>query len=618
MFMEKISEATNSIFAKIILGLVAVSFVLSGVAGYMFSRGDTFAVKVNGDEISQHLFQQRYEQAYQEMSERLGQKFAMVADSPEFTNKLKNDVLNRLIDQTLLNQYMQSLKLGISDRQIETEIVRTPVFQKDGKFDNKLYQQILANNGINGDIYAQNVRQSLRLGQFENGLFASDFITPKQLENLGKAFFQKRDIRIASYPIESNEKNISVSEGEIKSYYDSHQNQFSLPETVNVQYIDLTHQDAVAQVKVTDVEIAQYYQDNKMQYLTQHLAHIQVANKEEADRLYADLEQGANFADLAKEFSTDKISAKNGGDLDWVTAGMMPEKFEKAAIALKPGQYSKPILVDNSYHIIKVEEEKVRPLEEVKAEITKKLRNELAVNKFYAMEKELNEKAFESLDSLEGAAKAVNLPLKETGFFSKQNIPAVLNYGNVISAIFDSELLQGTMNSEAMNVGDQHSIVIRVLAHKPARIQSLSEVKESIVKHLKFEKAQAVEFAKLEKIVKELNDGSLTPENLPFGEQQEWTYATHQNPVLLKEIFAMPAPKNGPVYIAVKNSGKDNVVIVELSKIIEGELNQENSENLMIQLNRLQQINLGQLLLDALRQQGTIDINQDFMNDSQN
>ena len=618
MFMERISEATNSLLAKVILGLVAVSFVLSGVAGYMFTRSDTFAAKVNGDEISQQLFQQRYDQAYQSMSDQLGERFAVVADSPEFIKNLKANVLNGLIDQTLLRQYIEELKLGISNEQIKVAIVQDPMFQKDGKFDNTLYQRLLSENGLTGDMFAYNVRQNLKTEQLQNGIFASSFVTPKQIENIGKNIFQQRDVRLANFPINPKTDESSVTEQEIKAYYDTHQDQFSLPETVNIQYIDLTHKEAAAQVKVTDVEIAQYYQDNKMQYLTQHLAHIQVPTKEEADRLYTDLENGANFSELAQEFSTDKISAKNGGDLDWVTAGMMPSTFEKAALSLKVGQYSHPIKVDNSYHIIKVEAEKVLPLDEVKTAITNKLRNELSVNKFYAMEKVLNEKAFESQDSLEPAAKAIGLAIHETGYFSKNDVPAAINYGNVMSAIFDTDLLQGTMNSEAMNVGDQHSIVVRVLDHKQARIQTLAEVKEKIIQELSYQKAQAAEFNHVEKMVKELTAGTLSADNVAFGNVEHWNYLAKHNPELTKAIFAMPIPQDKPVYIAIKDNAKQSIVIVELSKVVTGKLDSNKTQQLGYQLNQLQQQNLDKLLLKALRKQGTIEVNQEFMNDTQN
>ena len=429
MLMEKFHAASNSIIWKLILGLVAVSFVLSGVAGYMFTQVDTSAAKVNGVEIPQQTFLQQYNNEYQALSQQLGAQFAAVADSPEFVSGLRQNILNRLIDQELLRQYSEDLKLGISDAQIKQEIVSMPSLQTDGKFDNNLYQQMLAANGISSDAYAELVREALRLEQLQAGLASSDFMVPTQAEALAKLFFQRREVRLATFPLADEIAKQTVSEQEMQTYYKENQSAFAAPELVKVQYIDLTRTLAEKNVKVTDVEISQYYQDNKAQYMSQRLAHIQVPTEQEAQTIYADLQKGESFTQLAKLYSTDKISGANGGDLDWVTPGMMPPEFETAASKLDVGQYSQPVKVDNAYHIIKLEDEKVRSLDEVKNEIAVKIRNELAANAFYALEKQVNEKAFENPDSLENAAKAAEVSMQETAYFSRQNIPATLRSG---------------------------------------------------------------------------------------------------------------------------------------------------------------------------------------------
>lgn len=84
MLMEKLSDASNSILWKIIFALIVVSFVLSGVAGYMFTRVDTFAAKVNGEEISQQLFLEQYNQESQRISQQMGTSFANEAKLSPF------------------------------------------------------------------------------------------------------------------------------------------------------------------------------------------------------------------------------------------------------------------------------------------------------------------------------------------------------------------------------------------------------------------------------------------------------------------------------------------------------------------------------------------------------
>ncbi|MCU9998713.1 peptidylprolyl isomerase [[Pasteurella] aerogenes] len=613
MLMEKFHAASNSIIWKLILGLVAVSFVLSGVAGYMFTQVDTSAAKVNGVEIPQQTFLQQYNNEYQALSQQLGAQFAAVADSPEFVSGLRKNILNRLIDQELLRQYSEDLKLGISDAQIKQEIVSMPSLQTDGKFDNNLYQQMLAANGISSDAYAELVREALRLEQLQAGLASSDFMVPTQAEALAKLFFQRREVRLATFPLADEIAKQTVSEQEMQTYYKENQSAFAAPELVKVQYIDLTRTLAEKNVKVTDVEISQYYQDNKAQYMSQRLAHIQVPTEQEAQTIYADLQKGESFTQLAKLYSTDKISGANGGDLDWVTPGMMPPEFETAASKLDVGQFSQPVKVDNAYHIIKLEDEKVRSLDEVKNEIAVKIRNELAANAFYALEKQVNEKAFENPDSLENAAKAAEVNMQETAYFSRQNIPAELNYANVVSTIFDSDITQGGANSEAINVGDQHSIVVRVVEHKPEGIRSFEEAKADIENYLKRQKAESLVLEQAKKLADGLSAATTQESALNFSAAQSLVYAENKDPVLNNAIFAMAKPAENKTTYGVAKDGNGDVVVVALQKVEDGKLSGDQLTTFNAQLEQDRQLALRNTVLAALRHKAKVEINEEFM-----
>lgn len=244
MLMEKLHDATNSIWWKILFAVVVLSFVASGVAGYMFASVDTSAAKVNGEEISQQTFLEQYNQEYQRFSEQLGAQFAAVADSPEFVNGLRSSILDRLIDQELLRQYAAELQLDVSDSQIQQAIVTSPIFQKDGKFDNALYQQMLSTNGLSGDRYAQYLRQGLTLQQLNDGIARSAFTVPSQNARAAQLFFQQRDVRLAEFPLAATVAQQQVNEEEISAYYNANKAAFAVPELVKVQYLDLTQQAA--------------------------------------------------------------------------------------------------------------------------------------------------------------------------------------------------------------------------------------------------------------------------------------------------------------------------------------------------------------------------------------
>lgn len=619
MLLDKLRDASNSLVWKIFLAVIAISFALGGVATYMVAQTDTSAVKVNGEEIPQHLFQQQYDNEYKRLSEQLGAQFSAVADTPEFINSLRSEVLNRLINQELLRQYSDQLKLSVSDERIKQEIVTSPMFQVDGKFDNAAYQRLLRQNNMSADAYAEYLREGLRLEQLQTGLAETEFLLPVQQDEFVKHLFQQRKVRLANLPLTDEIAKQSISDQEVQDYYNANKAKFLMPETVKVQYLNLNADKIAESVKVTDIEIAQYYQDNKAQFVSQgqqRLAHIQFSAETEALDAYQALQGGADFAELAKTKSVDKLSAQKGGDLGWVNAGDLPSAFENAAIALEVGQYSQPVKVDNAYHIVKVEERKgsePQPLEQVKARIARQIRQELINTRFYDIEKKMNEKAFEDQSSLKAAAEVAGIEIQETDYFARNGVPAELNFPQVISKIFDSDVSQGGVNSDAMNVGELHSVIVRVVEHKPEGTRSLDEAKAEIVNDLKRQKAEKIVLAKAEEIIKSLTNGGNLPEGVSFGQAQTWVYAENKDPQLNTIIFAMPKPTETPSY-KVSNAENGDVVIIALDAVEDGNVNEQERLQADLQIIQAQRLDTVNHLLKSLRARASIEVNEAFIN----
>ncbi len=108
-------------------------------------------------------------------------------------------------------------------------------------------------------------------------------------------------------------------------------------------------------VTVTQDEVQKYYEDNKKDFTTpesRDVAHILVKTKKEAEDIQKQLDEGADFAELAKKYSTDTASAKDGGKLTDQKGSFVPE-FEKVAFALDTGEYSDPTKTQFGWHIIK-------------------------------------------------------------------------------------------------------------------------------------------------------------------------------------------------------------------------------------------------------------------------
>jgi len=134
---------------------------------------------------------------------------------------------------------------------------------------------------------------------------------------------------------------------EIQLLVDGQKSRFLLDELYKVKVIE--------KAKPSTAEIRAYYNKSKEQL---HLRHILVKEEKEADEIYSLLKKGADFDTLAKEKSIDPSAQENGGDLAWVSWGMMVDPFQEAAWKLRPGQISRPVKTQFGWHLIKLEERK--------------------------------------------------------------------------------------------------------------------------------------------------------------------------------------------------------------------------------------------------------------------
>lgn len=615
MLMEKLHNASNSGVSKAIFALISVTFLVSGMAGYLGTRTDTSVVKVNGETVEQSVFQKRYSDEIERLTLERG---SADIDNPEFTAALRERILNDLINQELIRQYAKQLKLSVSDEQIKQQIVSTPMFQIDGKFNNDAYQNVLRNNQMTPDMYAQYMREALILAQLQNGLGETSFITPNQANEFANLIFQQRQFRLAHLHL--SEQDIAkqqVSAEEIETFYKQNKALFVQPEQLKVQYLDINPQLAEKAVTISEQQIAQYYQDNKEQFSTKgqdKVAHIQFATETAALDAYQALQQGANFAELAKKDSTDKLSGANGGDLGWLSAGDFPESFSQALQNLKVGEYSQPVKVDGNFHIIKLVDRKegaILPLAQVKSQVEQAIRQSETSNKFISLEKKAEEKAFEDQSSLQTAAQAIGTQAKETDYFSKENIPAELNYPSVIQAMFNGEISQGGQNSDPMNVGELHSVMIRVLDHKPQVTRSLEESKGEIEQQLKAEKARSALLANAKEMVAQLNEGKAV-NSLHFDKEQTWSYAQNSDAKLYNVIAGMKIADNRSAYQATQ-SGKDEIVVIALDKISSPDINDALRQQVSQTLTNLDQVDLQNNLLKSLRSKAKIELNDAFL-----
>ncbi len=577
--MDSLRTAANSLVLKIIFGIIIVSFILTGVSGYLIGGSANYAAKVNDQEISRGQFENAFAGERNRMQQQLGDQFSELAANEGYMKNLRQQTLNRLIDEALLDQYARELGLSISDDQVKKAIFVTPAFQNNGKFDNTRYTAIVNQMGMTPDQYAQALRNQLTTQQLINAVVGTDFMLKGEADELATLVSQQRVVREATFDVNALAAKQQASDEEVKSYYEQNKNNFTAPEQFRVSYIKL---DAAAmQENATDAEIQSYYDQHQDQFTQpQRNRYSVIQTKTEADAKAAldELNKGTDFATVAKEKSTDIISAKNGGDMGWLEDATTPDELKNAGLKEK-GQLSGVIKSSVGFLVVRLDDitpATTKPLADVHDEIAAKVKQEKALDGFYALQQKVSDAASNDNESLAGAEQAAGAKAVTTGWFGHDNLPEELNFKPVADAIFNGGLVgeNGTpgSNSDIISVDGDRAFVLRVSEHKPEAIKPLDEVKDQITALVKHNKA--VQQAKLdaEKLLADLKAGkgdeALKAAGLSFGEAKTLS-RTGQDPIS-QAAFGLSQPVKDKPSFGIANDMQGNVVILALDEVKAG------------------------------------------------
>ena len=626
--LERIREGSQGPWAMAIIALIVLSFVFAGVSSYVSSSGSSAAAEVNGEPISQQDVERAYQAQRARLEAQFGEGISALFSDENYLRDFRMNVLDRLIADTLIEQKAKELGMRVSDKQIRDAITAMPEFQTEGSFDNERYLMLLRQNGFQPSDFRDYMRQQMTREQLSRAVQASDFSLPEEVSLAHRLQGQTRNadyLIVDSAPFAAS---VELSDEEVQAFYDENISRFDTQEKVNLAYVTLAVEDLKADVSVSEEEIEQEYQDNIALYKTteeRRVSHILIefgddkdAAKEKAESLLAEVEQGADFADLAEANSADTFSAENGGDLDFITAGMMDPSFDEAAFAISNvGETSEVIETEFGYHIIKLTDMKpveTTPLAEVRDEIEAQLLTDKATDEFFALQSEMANLAFEVPDTLEDVAGAVNGKIKETGLVTASAVPAALNVPAVTSKMFDPDFIAEGLNSDVIELSNDEVVVIRVVGHEPQRTQALDEVRTQILAQLRARKAQEAAAEWADNVVEQVQAGEspeLTIGDVTLEWQSKEAIARNSTELprnLVDTVFTLSTEEGNNLEVAKLGSGDVGVVRLTAVNMPEA-LGEEELDSLKQQLmTNYSQANY-QSFVDSLRSAADVTVN---------
>jgi peptidyl-prolyl cis-trans isomerase D len=593
--LENIRESSQGMTAKIILGLVILTFALAGIGSYTNSV-DTSVATVNGEKISQQEFNKAYQAQRSRMAQQFGDMFDTLSNDSNYMANFRQGVLDNLINERLIDQSAESLAIRVSDERLKKTIREMPEFQVDGVFDNNRYLAIINQSGF---FQSSNFRDYLRVEmtrrQLSQALVTTEFNLPYQEELQLALQNQTRDIRFATISAKQFEAGIDVSEEEIKTYYQANQIRFENKEQVKVNYIRLTVADIAKNIQVSDEDVASYYQNNIASFTQaeqRRVSHIlieftegdsssEATAKIQAETVLTRVGQGEDFAALAKELSNDIFSGENGGDLDFIETGVMEPSFDEAAFALTTvGDITELVKTSFGYHVIKLTELKaqvIQSLADVKAELQVKVSNDKAQEMFYTQTQDMARVSFEFPDSLEDAANEVNTTIKTSSWLVKSglntNNKAPFNDPKVLEAAFSDLVLQDNLNSDILELNDNEALVLRLNNYQEANVKPLAEVEAQIKTILVAQKATEKAQSTIQGLLVEFKAGNditeqLTKNYVSFTTTKNVArYSAELDQSITREAFVLPHPAEGTISASTVALSNGDLALVELQAV---------------------------------------------------
>lgn len=596
--LQDIRERAQGWVAWTIVILISITFAVFGLGGYLTGDSNPPVATVDGEEISERDLRRAVQIHRAQTQQLFGGRPLPAFLTPEV---LRSQALDKLIAERVLTQAVIDSGFGVSEQLLFAYIADQDLFKKDGRFDRDLYEQRLRLQGYSKSLFEAETRASLRNRQLTTSVVATAFVTPWEAAEAKRLEAQERDIAWITVPAAKFNDSVELSEDEIQTAYKEQEQRFTIPEQVVLEYVELKATDLGKDIDVSDDELLELYEEQKSQFAADEerrarhiLAQIAQDADEEAvqvaqakiDEAMARLQQGEDFATVAQEMSDDPGSAELGGDLDYFPRGVMTPAFEESVFSLEAGQTSDVVRTDFGFHIILLEDIRaagVKPFEQVRDQLLGEARLQKANDLFYDMADTMTNLAYEQQDSLDPVADELSLTIKTSAPVSR-NGGGDLSDPKILAAAFSDAVLNEGQNSEAINLTDEHVIVVRVKERLPERLKSLEDVRSKLQAELQAQKATDAALAKAEELlagVTSLDDLRRISEESGYAISTPG-FATRDAAKLDRRVsnkaFAMNSPAAGDVNKTTMELSGDAALVLLLASR-DGEMVEEATKN---------------------------------------
>jgi peptidyl-prolyl cis-trans isomerase D len=400
-----------------------------------------------------------------------------------------------------------------------------------GKFiGQEAYEGLLSQNNLTVEIFERDVKNDILQQKLVTLVTGSAAVSPAEIRQQ----FQKNNTKVKfEYAVLSQDdirKGLHPTDQELKAFYERNKASYnnSIPEKRKIEYVFLDKNKVLGQIQVTPEDVKAYYDQHQDQYRVPEevkVSHILIKTpspgadgkvdekgveeaRKKAEDVLKQLKGGAKFEDLAKKYSEDPGSGKQGGELGWIGRGRTVPEFEKSAFSLAKGQLSDLVKSSYGFHIIRTEDKHdahLKTIEEVKDQIEPLIKQQKAGRMMEKGGNALLEQARSG--GLDKAASAKGLTVVNTDFVGRTDVlPGI----GVTPQFMDAVFAAREKAPPEMAQLSQGAVVFQVLGIRPPATPSFEEIHQRVENEFKNERASIL----LSQKAQELSDRAKSEHDL--------------------------------------------------------------------------------------------------------
>ena len=485
---------------KLILGIIIVVFVF-----YFGSMGDRQKAeriaRIDGKPIVQADFQREYQNLVDMYRQRFGQA---LTDEMIKAMNLKKQAFDNLMNQAVIMAKAEAMNIRVTDEDVKAAILSYPAFQRDGVFNERIYQEVLRSSKMTPEEFEKFQEKMLTTMRVEDLIQDAVKVTDQEIYEIYRMQNEKLNVDFVQISPKTLSAGIKPSPADLEAYLKNHQGQFRVPEQVQVKYLAFTGQDYAGSAKVSDEEVAEYYERHKAQWtkdkkvqpleevrngIVAELALIKgmYVASDEAKKAHDTIYQNENFDAYAAQkkvpVRTTGLFRVNNPPPEFKSIG----DFAKIVSRLEKNETSRILQGEKGYYLLQVADRKaayVPVLKEIEDDVAMQYREDEAKRLAKKEADELLARLKGKDGNLEAAAREKGLKVLETGLFQPGGpVPKVGNSMELTEALF--QISEKKPYPEQAFLVDGNYVIVRFKERGKVDNEAFAKQKDAIAQYLK-------------------------------------------------------------------------------------------------------------------------------------